>query len=109
MTRDRWDDIIAMVKDQFPVVVQETQPLEDIPDGIVEFIVFDSPHGRMKLELTTKPLVLGTKTMGSKRIGSDQTVTYETSTTEKTLTFKVYKETNDDWVELAPDQSAFGG
>lgn len=109
MKRERWDDIVAMVKDQFTVESETKEAHPDIPDGIVESIVFTSPQGRMKLELTTKPLVLGTKAFGAKRIGSEQTVRYETSATEHTLTFRVYRDVNGEWEELKPDQSAFGG
>lgn len=109
MTRERWENIVTMVKDQFRVELETKEPVPDIPDAIIESIVFESPHGRMKLELTTKPLVLGTKTVGSKRIGSEQSVQYETSATEHTLTFKVYKDDGGDWMELSPDQSGFGG
>ena len=106
MTQEKWEQIVELAKEQFTIELHETVPMEDIPDGTVEHLIFKGPIGRMKLELSSKPRVLGTKAIGSKRIGSEQTVEYETSDTERTLTFKAYKDNStDDWVEIEAGES----
>ena len=66
----------------------------------------DGPLGRMKLNRTTKPRVLGKKIIGSKRIGSDTTVEYLYSDTEKSHQFGAYRWNEDEqtWVEMAKDR-----
>ncbi|MFC1662868.1 hypothetical protein ACFL04_01715 [Patescibacteria group bacterium] len=101
MTDEKWQEIVGLVKDKFEIEKHETLPLENIPDGTVETIIFAGPLGRMKLEFTGKPLVLGTKAVGARRIGSQKTIEYLTSDTEKTFTFKAYRdEGGDNWVEM---------
>jgi hypothetical protein len=106
MTQEKWEQIVALAKEKFKIESHETEPMEDIPDGTVEQLIFEGPIGRMKLEFSSKPLVLSTKAVGSKRIGSEQTVEYETSDTERTLTFKAYKaNSSDGWVEIEAGES----
>src|SRR3989339_107460 len=120
MNRDRWQNIISLIKDKFPVEDEGKEELDppqatqaggqgDAPSGQVEFIIFQGPLGRMKLEYTTKPVILDKKTIGSKRIGSEATVQYIYSETEFYGTFKAFRwsEPDDDWMELAPE--ALGG
>ena|SRR3989339_188464 len=105
MTQDKWQNIVGLIKDKFAVEDEGKEELEDIPNGYVEFIIFTGPLGKMKLECTTKPVVLDKKSIGSKRIGSEATVQYIYSATEFFSTFKAFQwsEPNDDWVELAPE------
>lgn len=101
MTEEKWQDIIGQIKDEFKVLEQRTEALENMP-GQVEYIIFEGPVGKMKLEFTTKPLVLDKKGLGSRRIGSRTKVEYIYSDTEKVHTFKAYKwdEARNEWVEM---------
>lgn len=101
MNDERWEGIIGKIKDGFEVIEHDTKSLDPDP-GSVEFIIFQGPLGKMKLERTTKPLVLDKRAIGSKRIGSQATVQYVYSDTEKVHTFKAFKwdTTQDDWVEM---------
>ncbi len=92
-----------MIKDQFEVEDEGKSELEDAPNSTLEFIIFQGPLGRMKLEYITKPVVIDKKTIGSRRIGSDTAVEYVYSDTEVSRTFKAYKRENDEWVELEPE------
>ena len=105
MTQDKWQNIVGLIKDKFAVEDEGREELEDIPRASVEFIIFAGPLGRMKLEYTTKPVVLDKKSIGSKRIGSEATVQYIYSETEFYGTFKAFRwsEPDDDWMELAPE------
>ena len=101
MHDDKWRDIIARIQDDFTVLEHETKelPEEDAP-GQVEYIIFEGPLGTMKLERTSKPLVLEEKTIGSRRIGSQTHVEKVYSDTEKVHTFKAYRQTGDTWIEM---------
>lgn len=71
----------------------------------IEFIIFKGPLGRVKLEFTTKPLVLDKKTTYSRRIGSETNVEYVYSEDEKTHKLMAYKwdDFQNDWVEIDPN------
>ncbi len=101
MQDEKWQDIIGRVKDDFEVLEHETKELDSNP-GSVEYIIFNGPLGKMKLERTTRPLVLDKKGLGSRRIGSQTKVEYIYSDTEETHTFKAYKwdEGQEDWVAM---------
>ncbi len=104
MTDEKWESIIAQIKDNFEVLDQRTEDLSDEagPGSSVEIIEFKGPLGRIKLERTTKPLVIDKKTIGSRRIGSQTTVEYIYSDTEKIHKFNAYRfdPNNEVWVEM---------
>lgn len=108
MQDEKWQDIIGRVLDDFEVLEHETQELEE-GRGSVEYIVFNGPLGKMKLERISRPLILDKKVIGSKRIGSDTHVEYVFSDTEKTHAFNAYKwdDAQDDWVVMEAG-STFG-
>ncbi len=104
MTKEKWEDTKDMVKDQFEVEEEGKEELDDAPNSSVEFIIFEGPLGRMKLEYITKPIVLDKKTIGSRRIGSDTTVEYIYSEDEFSNIFKAYKWENDRWEEMEKER-----
>ncbi len=106
MNDERWQDIVGKIQDGFEVIEHKTEGLDPDP-GTVEIIVFKGPLGKMKLERTTKPLVLDKRAIGSKRIGSQATVQYVYSETEKTHTFKVFRwdEGQNGWIEMEMGES----
>lgn len=101
MQDEKWQDIIGRVQDDFEVLEHETKEL-DLGPGSAEYIIFNCPLGKMKLERTTRPLVLDKKGLGSRRIGSQTKIEYIYSDTEETHTFKAYKwdEGQEDWVDM---------
>lgn len=101
MQDEKWNEIIGRIKDDFTVEEHTTEDLDPGP-GSVETIIFEGPTGRMKLERTTKPVVLDKKTIGSRRIGSDTTVEYVYSDSEFSKTFKAYQwnDAQNDWVVM---------
>ncbi len=103
MTEEKWQEVIAKIKDNFKLISHQTQELdESFGLGSVEYIEFIGPLGKMKLERITKPLVIDKKTIGSKRIGSNSTVEYIFSDTEKVHKFKAYRfnEKSQEWEEM---------
>ncbi len=120
MNIEKWQNIISLIKDKFAVEEEGEDELDppqaaqaggqvDVPDGKIEFIIFQGPLGRMKLEYTTKPVILDKKTIGSKRIGSDTAVQYIYSDTEVANIFKAYKwdADSEEWIEM--EQESLGG
>jgi len=107
MNQEKWQNIVGLIKDKFAVEDEGREELEDIPKGYVEFIIFQSPLGRVKLECATKPVVLDKKSIGSKRIGSEATVRYIYSDTEMSNIFKAYKWEDEEWVEM--ERESLGG
>lgn len=101
MTREKWQNIIGNIKDNF-LVEEEGKKREEEMGGInIEFIIFKGPLGRIKLELISKPIILDKKIIYSRRIGSETKVDYVYGE-EKSLKLKAYKwnANQDDWVEM---------
>lgn len=101
MTDEKWEEVKGQIKDSFKVLEETKEEMADEP-GNVETVIFEGPIGMMKLERTSRPVVLGEKSMGSNRIGSDKTIMRKYSETEKIHTLKAYKFITDteNWVEI---------
>lgn len=69
MRPDQWIDTRDRIKEQCVVIDEGEAPLEDVPNGHVAFVVFESPVGRVRLEYVTKPRTLGERAVTSRRIG----------------------------------------
>jgi len=106
MTKEKWQNIVGMIKDQFEVEDEGKEDLEDAPNSMVEFIVFNGPLGKIKLEYITKPVLLDKRTIGSRRIGSETTVEYIYSDDEFSNTFKAYQweDDNNEWKEMEQEK-----
>ena len=76
MHEDKWKDTVAMVKSKFTVLADGKEQIEDIPNATREFVEFDSPTGRMRLEYVVRPAVLDKKTTYSKHGGAASDVQY---------------------------------
>ena len=114
MSPERWETIRDSVKKQFPV---EEEGIEDlivetadgqIKQGAAEFVGFESPLGRTKLQFQKKPKMEEKKYFYSKREGDAARVEYKFSEANLVFTFKAYKwdEIEEDWKEI--DGDAFG-
>jgi len=101
MTRERWDELIGQIKDDYRVTNDGQQPLEEEP-GTSDFIEFTGPTGEVRLELITRPLVLGKKTFGGRKIGTAAGVQYQYSPDEVTLTLKAWRRQDGEWTEIDP-------
>lgn len=103
MTDEKWQEVIAKIKDNFKLINHQT---EEFDEGFglssIEYVEFIGPLGKMRLERITKPLVIDKKTIGSKRIGSSATVEYIYSDTEKVHKFKAYRfnDKSQEWEEM---------
>lgn len=113
MTPDRWQQIKEAVKKQFPAADEGVEDLlvdtadGSVKQGEVEFIIFDSPLGRTKLQFQKKPKVEEKKYHYSHRQGDSARVEYKFSDSELVYALKAYKwdETGGEWQEI--DTSTF--
>lgn len=107
MLPEKWENIKGNIKDNFTVEDEGEQHLEEEGGIDIEYIVFQGPLGKMRLEFVSKPIVLDKKTNYSKRIGSETMVNYVYSEAEKSYNLTAYKWSDDDeeWVEI--DASSF--
>jgi hypothetical protein len=102
MQLEKWQDILDKITSNFVVQDKGKYHLDEQGGSDVEFLIFESPIGLVKLELTSKPVVLDKKTIYSNRIGSDTNIEYVYSPTEKNykmLAYK-YKEEDDTWLSI---------
>lgn len=105
MNQEKWGEILDRVEDQFEVLEHTKMPGED-DVGEVENIIFNSPMGKMKLVLVTRPVVLDRKIIGAHRRGvSKAQYEYIYSDTETSSRLEAYKEDNGEWISV--DSSIF--
>ena len=102
MTKDKWLTIIGNIKDKFVVLENEKEHIDDEGGIDVEFIVFNGPLGKMRLEFIERPVVLDKKTTYSNRIGSETKINYVYSDAEKSSQMIAYKwdDSQNDWTEI---------
>lgn len=102
MTPDKWQEIKVKLQNAFKDLEMSQEELAEPDKGSIEILEFVGPMGRMRLEYTTKPLIIDKQVSGSRRIGSHHEVKYIFSDTEISHIFKAYKwdEDQDDWVEF---------
>lgn len=100
MKLDRWQEILEHIQNTFEV--EDSGKVEDEEQGgtTTEYIVFNSPMGYLRLEFSTHPAVLDTKTKYSHRVGGETNIEYVYSPTDKVHTLLIFKwdEARDDWI-----------
>jgi hypothetical protein len=113
MQDEKWEPLKEELKRKFKV---EEEGFEDlivetgdgpVIQGKIEFMIFDSPIGRVKLTRESRPVVLDKKFIYSHRAGQAGRTEYEFSSTEFSHKVKAYKwdDYNDQWKEM--DATAF--
>lgn len=102
MQPEKWIVIKGNIKDNFAVEDEGSEHIDDEGGIDIEYIVFQSPLGKIRLEHIAKPIVLDRKTTYSKRIGSETKVDYVYSETEKSYQLDAYKwnEKLETWEEI---------
>lgn len=102
MTREKWESLKGNILDTFTILDKGSDHYEEEGGVEVDFVEFDSPLGKTRLELIEKPIVLGKKTTYSHRGGSDTGVEYLYSPTEKSSRLVAYKwdDNENDWLEI---------
>jgi hypothetical protein len=108
MDIDRWEQLKTSLKGKFDVEEEGREDLTmDTQDGEVvtgssDFMVMQTPVGRIKLALVKKPVVLGKKEHFSHRAGQAARVEYEFSESEFSHKLHAYKwnDMDEEWEEI---------
>lgn len=108
MTEEKWEEVKTNIKRQFEIEEEGTEDLEvETADGLIkqgeaEFVIFESPLGRTKLQLQKKARLEDKKYHFSHRQGDSARVEYKFSETDTVLTMKAYKwdDALDEWKEI---------
>lgn len=112
MTEEKWEEIKNNIARQFTVEEQGREDLlaetgeGEVKIGEAEYIVFEGPLGRMKLQFGQKPRVEEKTYHYSHRAGQAARVEYKFSDKELVNTFKIYKwnDPDDEWREIDASQ-----
>ncbi len=101
MNDEKWYYLLEEIDRKFGIEERTTQ---EIPERrtTIETAIFTGASGRMKLERTTRAVILERQVKFSKRIGGETTEKYVYSDTEKTHRVVLYKwdEERGEWVEI---------
>ena len=102
MLPEKWQEIVGNIKDNFKVEESGREHLEAEGGAGIEYIIFNGPLGKMKLEFISRPVILDKKTKYSKRLGATTVIDYVYSPEEKFHKLKAYKwdEALNDWLEM---------
>lgn len=105
MNLEKWQAIKNRVLDDFTVLDQGQETSEEDGGSQLEFLEFDSPLGRLRLEFISRPEVLDKQTHYSNRIGAETQVAYVYGE-NLTHHLAVYRwdEATADWQALDPRQ-----
>ncbi len=105
MTREKWEYITGDVEDKFGLLEKGREFFDESGGINVDFIVFKSPLGKIRLEYAERPVILDKKTNYSHRAGTIAEVEYVYSKTEKTASFTAYKwvDGENDWKEIGAE------
>lgn len=103
MTHERWEDLQSTIKDRFDLLEEGREDFDpEEGGGFLEYVIFVSPLGEMKLELEVKPRVIDRHVIASRRAGSHRTEKFVYSENENVITLFVFRwnEAKDDWDEM---------
>ncbi len=96
MNYEKWKEIKGQTKERFSILEEGE---ENLDPGMMEFLVFESPLGKMKLEFYKKPRVIDRRMNVSKRIGAQgrEELIYGD---EEVCFLKAFKEVGGEWEEV---------
>ncbi len=108
MTSEKWQKILGNVLDNFEIEEHDKEHIDEMGGIDIEYVIFKSPLGRVKLEYEEKPVILDKKTTYSHRAGSDTGVEYVYSETEKSQKMKAYQwdDDSEEWTEIEAEKFA---
>ena len=115
MDTDRWEQLKESIKRRFTILEEGTEDLTvptsegDVKSGKAEFLVVETPMGKIKLAFESRPLVLDKKLIYSHQQGKSARTEYTFSDKEFTHKIKAYKFNDEEetWEEI--DAAAFSG
>ncbi|OIO45823.1 MAG: hypothetical protein AUJ28_03595 [Parcubacteria group bacterium CG1_02_37_51] len=93
MNLEKWEEIKLNIKISFGVIDSGNE-IKDLGDGHqreTDWLEFESPIGKVKLEYSTSPLVLDKRNNFSNRVGADTKMIYKYSDDEDVSYLKAYQ------------------
>ncbi len=114
MDTDRWEQVKENIRNKFNVLSEGVEDLTvptadgDVKNGKVEFLIAETPMGKIKLAYESRPVVTDKKFIYSHRSGQAGRTEYQFSDKEFSHKIKAYKwnDEDDDWKEI--DAAGFG-
>ena len=101
MRPEKWEKLVADIEVNFKIEEHKKKYLDDMGGTDIDYIIFEGPLGKMKLEFVVRPLVLDKKTnYAKKRMGGETGIEYIYSPDEKTYKLNAYKWDGVSWVEI---------
>ena len=89
MDDERWYSLIDDLEEK---IAFEDRGKDSGPAGaVIEWVIFQGPRGRMKLERTSRPIVVDRKMHYSKRVGGEVTEELVFSESEKSHRVVLYR------------------
>lgn len=112
MTDEKWLDLLENLSQKFDITKENEEVIskDDIGNEIIsqiERVLFEGPLGNMKIERTTRPVILDKKVHYSHTAGTKGLVEYILSPDEKSQKVVIYKENNHDWEEIKINTEGF--
>lgn len=113
MKPENWQDTKSMIEDKFKIIEQGIEPVkmkvgldQEQEIGKKEFLVFNSPLGKVRLEFLTKPIIIDKKEHYSRRMGTSSATEYILSKDEFSYKMEAYLEKDGEWEKI--DASSIG-
>jgi len=102
MYLDRWKETLDLIREKFEIEDEGVLELDEYGGTKIEYIIFEGPLGKMKMEFISKPKVLDKHTNYSNRIGSDVQIDYVYSETEKStqLLISRWSDADENWTPM---------
>ena len=112
MTEEKWEQIVEMVKKNYPNATLRVEDLVmdtsegEVVNGTEDVLAFTNSIGEnFEIVRENKPAVLEKKELYSTRAGQAAQTQYKFSDTEMSHKLRVYKETEDgEWKEITLDK-----
>lgn len=116
MNDEKWGDVVNLIEQKFEVLdkTKEENPIgddfgEEKATEKIETIIFNGSLGKIKVERTTRPIILDKKSHYTKRMGTSAQTEIIYSKDEFSHKFKAYKwdDIDNDWVEIEAGKLEF--
>lgn len=112
MTDEKWLDLLENLSQKYKLEKENEEIItkDDLGNEMInqiERVIFESPVGKIKLERTTRPMILDKKVHYSHTAGTKGLVEYILSPDEKTHKLQAYRKVDGDWDEIKTSSEGF--
>lgn len=103
MTKEKWGIVLENIERKFEIL---DRGIDEGYGQRTEWIEFENPQGKMRLEWIEKPRMTGFKTAYSKRLGTSAGKVEQTESKSEKVNFVrayIFSEEKNDWEEMKAD------